>query len=96
MKWQRGGRRFGTTKRSIRITESEFSHRPEPEVVSWIQHVEVGTGVREDPDRSGNQRTLADGHNLVIPPMNGDDPIAIEDWLGDPVVLGNLIGLSAK
>jgi hypothetical protein len=82
--------------RSVRTAESEFSHRPEPEVVSWIQHVKVGTGVREDPDCSGNQRTLAYRHNLVIPSMNGDDPIAIEDWLGDPIALWNLIGLSTK
>ena len=84
------------TLRSIRAVETEFSHRPEPEVVPWIQHVEVGAGVREDPNRPGNQRTLAYGHNLVIPPMNGDDPMAFEDRLGDPVALGNLIGLSAK
>ena len=77
--------------RSVRTAESEFSHRPEPEVVSWIQHVEVGTGVREDPDCSGNQRTLAYRHNLVLQPMNGDDPIAIADWFDDTEALWSLI-----
>jgi hypothetical protein len=81
--------------RSIRTTEAKFSHCPEPEIVSWVQDIKVGTGIGEDPDRSGNQCALTHGHSPVIASMNGNDPMAVEDRLGDPVVLGNLIGFSA-
>ena len=56
----------------------------------------MGPRVVEDPYGSVNEAALADWHHLVVAAVNHDDPLTLEDGLGDPVMLRDLVGLAPK
>ena len=56
----------------------------------------MGPRVVEDPDGPFDEAALANRHHLVVTTVNHDDPLAFEDWLGNAVMLRDLVGLAPK